>query len=309
VLSKIADIVAGRCDLCRQRTVTDFSVTLKNNFDYYKVDSTKLPHRICNLCYEQKSLAKCGITGKIFERHKSKNTQYIESEIARNLSTYNRYCNFNGELSPEGYDIVLHEHEIVQMIFKSFIGGTKKSKLPNYNTINTIKRIEADGHFSSVEEVERDLRWAVAQLHGNAYIELFWDKHVKFIEERYHAGNGPNGNPYYKTRHHKKITYTGRALAVSVKPELASSGDCRGNQEKNSHRPRSDVGDAAARHRATLGLGKIFTRNELGEAYRQRMKEYHPDRVSGLGKELKQLAEQKAKDINEAFAFFIRKSS
>lgn len=31
------------------------------------------------------------------------------------------------------------------------------------------------------------------------------------------------------------------------------------------------------------------------------MKKYHPDKVSGLGEELRKLAENKAREINEAF--------
>jgi len=31
------------------------------------------------------------------------------------------------------------------------------------------------------------------------------------------------------------------------------------------------------------------------------MKEYHPDKVAGLGAELRELAERKAKEINMAF--------
>ena len=42
---------------------------------------------------------------------------------------------------------------------------------------------------------------------------------------------------------------------------------------------------------------------EIKEAYKKRMKEYHPDRVASLGAELKELAEKKSKDINEAYNF------
>lgn len=40
---------------------------------------------------------------------------------------------------------------------------------------------------------------------------------------------------------------------------------------------------------------------EIKNAYRKLMKEYHPDKVANLGKELRDLAEKKAKEISEAY--------
>jgi len=41
----------------------------------------------------------------------------------------------------------------------------------------------------------------------------------------------------------------------------------------------------------------------IKSAYKQRMMEYHPDKVNNLGKELQNLAENKTKEINEAYEF------
>jgi Tfp pilus assembly protein PilO len=43
-----------------------------------------------------------------------------------------------------------------------------------------------------------------------------------------------------------------------------------------------------------LGVGIGATFDEIRQAYRERMKEYHPDRVAYLGEELRELAERKA---------------
>jgi DnaJ-domain-containing protein 1 len=40
---------------------------------------------------------------------------------------------------------------------------------------------------------------------------------------------------------------------------------------------------------------------EIKSAYKKKMLEYHPDRVSNLGEEIKNLAEKKTKQINESF--------
>ncbi len=51
----------------------------------------------------------------------------------------------------------------------------------------------------------------------------------------------------------------------------------------------------------TLGVRPGDSFDEIRRAYRERMKEYHPDKVAGLGKDLRELAERKAKEINIAF--------
>ena len=51
-----------------------------------------------------------------------------------------------------------------------------------------------------------------------------------------------------------------------------------------------------------LEIPRGATRDEITRAYREQMKRYHPDRVSGLGDELQQLAHKKAQDIQRAYS-------
>lgn len=55
-----------------------------------------------------------------------------------------------------------------------------------------------------------------------------------------------------------------------------------------------------------LCVPRIATLDEVKRAYRQRMSEYHPDKVVGLGVELRSLAEAKAKEINVAYDTALR---
>jgi len=48
---------------------------------------------------------------------------------------------------------------------------------------------------------------------------------------------------------------------------------------------------------------------EIKAAYRKLMKEYHPDKVATLGKDLKALAESKTKEISEAYETAIKKKN
>lgn len=53
-----------------------------------------------------------------------------------------------------------------------------------------------------------------------------------------------------------------------------------------------------------LGISKGVTSEDVKKAYRKKSKEYHPDRVAGLGEKLKEMAESEMRDINEAYTFF-----
>lgn len=50
-----------------------------------------------------------------------------------------------------------------------------------------------------------------------------------------------------------------------------------------------------------LGVTRSASIAEIQAAYRARMKEYHPDKVAHLGRELQQLAHVKAQDIQRAY--------
>ena len=62
-----------------------------------------------------------------------------------------------------------------------------------------------------------------------------------------------------------------------------------------------------ARFHAILGSRPGMSFEEIKKAYHQRVREYHPDKVRHLGDDLQRLAEQKMRDINEAYSYFERK--
>jgi tetratricopeptide (TPR) repeat protein len=53
-----------------------------------------------------------------------------------------------------------------------------------------------------------------------------------------------------------------------------------------------------------LGVAQNASMDEVKTAYRKLMQDYHPDKVASLGKELRDLADRKAKEITEAFREF-----
>jgi DnaJ-domain-containing protein 1 len=52
---------------------------------------------------------------------------------------------------------------------------------------------------------------------------------------------------------------------------------------------------------AVLGVSSSASNDEIEQAYRRRMSEYHPDRVASAAKEIRELAGQRAGEINGAY--------
>ncbi len=60
-------------------------------------------------------------------------------------------------------------------------------------------------------------------------------------------------------------------------------------------------------HAQVLGLRGRVTPVDIKRHYRERMMEYHPDKVAALGIKLRELAEIETKKINAAYEFFRKK--
>lgn len=52
---------------------------------------------------------------------------------------------------------------------------------------------------------------------------------------------------------------------------------------------------------ATLGVTSSASDDEVEQAYRRRMSEYHPDRVANAAKEIRELADLRAREVNGAY--------
>ena len=56
-----------------------------------------------------------------------------------------------------------------------------------------------------------------------------------------------------------------------------------------------------------LGLRGKISMSDIHKAYRTKMKEYHPDKISNMAEELQELALKRTKEINEAYEYFKKK--
>ena len=71
----------------------------------------------------------------------------------------------------------------------------------------------------------------------------------------------------------------------------------------------SRSGDEPARQATwfeVLGVQPTASIDEIKAAFRQRARQYHPDRVEGLGPELREIAEKRMKQLNEAYNCAVR---
>ena len=54
---------------------------------------------------------------------------------------------------------------------------------------------------------------------------------------------------------------------------------------------------------AVLGIDDNSTNEQIKDAYKRKVREYHPDKVAALGSDLQELAARKTIEINEAYRF------
>ena len=74
---------------------------------------------------------------------------------------------------------------------------------------------------------------------------------------------------------------------------------------KDQPPPNHDASESYSTSKQTpweiLGVSKNATIEEIKTAYRQRSQEYHPDKVQHLGSDLRDLADKKFREIQQAF--------
>ncbi len=108
-----------------------------------------------------------------------------------------------------------------------------------------------------------------------------------------------------KCRTYEKQRFLAKVPCPQFSAEEPSYEPPAGNRQPP---PRNDPPPPSFRTKMTLdaalsilGAPRGATLKEIKRAYHDRIREYHPDKVSHLGAELRELAEQKSKEINAAY--------
>ncbi|MEI6514245.1 MAG: hypothetical protein WCO51_13385 [bacterium] len=210
----------NHCSLCLATTANNRRHDLLKNLDLYDISDQQVLDAkwVCDQCFMKQERAKCGKTGLVFFGKDNRIDAYLKSEMRNNLSPYHPDSNLRGPLSPEGYLLIEVEHEEVQEQIANWAGGTREETLRGFRIIKQIGVVRSDTECGDPAEVEHYLMWHAAQVGGNAFIKFFWDKRIAHHDERYIAGYGKKGNPYYRTRHYTTQHFTGHAVAVLAEP-------------------------------------------------------------------------------------------
>ena len=100
------------------------------------------------------------------------------------------------------------------------------------------------------------------------------------------------------------MSWTGKAIGFVlglVIGHLYDIGVLTGRYQARPERPPPPAAPAGDDPYALLGVDPRASDEELEQAYRKRMSEYHPDRVASAAKEIRDMADQRAREINQAY--------
>jgi RNA polymerase-binding transcription factor DksA len=100
---------------------------------------------------------------------------------------------------------------------------------------------------------------------------------------------------------------TERERDERFKQREGSSNFRPGNETTNNATQTPEAESEEIHHARILGLRGKVTFADISRHYRERMLEYHPDKVASLGLKLRELAERESKKINAAMEFFRNK--
>jgi len=89
----------------------------------------------------------------------------------------------------------------------------------------------------------------------------------------------------------------------SSNSDLKHENEAYNDDNQNNKEYLKNIAMTEAQANKILELPENATIEMIKSAYKQKMMEYHPDRVSNLGKELQNLADMKTKEINQAYEF------
>jgi len=95
-----------------------------------------------------------------------------------------------------------------------------------------------------------------------------------------------------------------RRIAAFLDIPLYDQQTMEAKYRYRGHQPGATGRDVAEQHYAILGLTKGADMEEVKKAYRKLSMQYHPDKVGHLGDEFQAVAEEKMKEINQAYDYF-----
>lgn len=87
--------------------------------------------------------------------------------------------------------------------------------------------------------------------------------------------------------------------------EYSQGADTESNKSNSGPQTHDENASSALWHEV-LEISEFSSKEEIAAAYKRKIRQYHPDKVSQMGKEIRDLAESKAKQINAAYVYAIK---
>lgn len=83
-----------------------------------------------------------------------------------------------------------------------------------------------------------------------------------------------------------------------------NSGQSHQSRQKEEQKPEEK--DISTSWHRILEVPQSASADDIAKSYKQKIRQYHPDKVASLGPELQELAEKKSKEINTAYDYAIK---
>jgi DnaJ-domain-containing protein 1 len=86
-----------------------------------------------------------------------------------------------------------------------------------------------------------------------------------------------------------------------MRPEMNNKGGSHQEEAAQQQSQKDNEKDGYPPWWVILNVDRNDTTERIKRAFRREIAKYHPDRVEGLGEELRELADRKSKDVNNAY--------
>lgn len=291
-------LIQVRCDLSGMTfdLRQNHAAALSSNYrqcgnDDQKVMRAKL---VSPGAYKKFELARCAKTGEAFFSRENCYDRY-QGECLPLLRPRHPDCKLpSRELSPNGFKQIRKSSEEIRSRLENWVGTVRGDWIGRHRIVSTLGNVSTAHEHDSPDDVESDLKLKAAQIGGNAMINFEWTIHRNDYSERYIAGYGPKGNPYYKTRWHHEKWFTGKATSV-----LAQS--LREQRRKSASVPYQQ-GRGGDHFASILGVAPDASAESIRSAFKQLSSKYRPKG------EIRTKDDEEALNrfiaVNEAFNYF-----
>jgi len=291
-------LIQVKCDLSGQTfdLRQNQAAALSSNYRQFENDDQKVirANLVSPSAYKNFELARCAKTGEAFFSRENCYDRF-QAECLPLLRPRHPDCTLTSrELSPNGFRKIQQSAEGIRSRLKNWRGTARGDRIANHKIVSTLGNVSTDHKHDSPYNVELDLKLKAAQIGGNAMVNFEWTIHRNDYSERYIAGYGPKGNPFYQTRWHREKWFTGEATSVLTQ----SLGEPRRNAASVSYQQ----GRGDDHFASILGVTPAASAESIRIAYKQLSSKYQPKGEIRTKDDEDDLSRFIA--VNEAFNYF-----